>query len=273
MFKMVKPSSGVRGPIRYLLPVPVVFLPVLLVFAIGLAIGKLAPEQAEISKAPALLSAASSPATARVDNAETTIVWGPGTGEPMERTDPGPPTSDIKPENTVSTSTPSQYEVALRPVETPAVIEPKLPLPSSQANGRVGERYGAAPLNTSSHAVIGFKAPSGNIRCQLPDLKDGDEGKPAPYLRCDILQIQGPLPPKPRNCDGNWGQAFTVLQDAHRAQRMCYDTEMDDHLPTLPYSSTWRRAGFSCISEPSGVTCTNRSGHGFHLSRTSQKLF
>ena len=280
-FQMFKPTFTVLGPVKYVLPLAAL---VAIAFGISLAIGKRAPEQGEISKASALLSPVSSPATARVENAETTIFWAGETGEPGEKADPGPRTNGIKPGNAVSTSTAPQYEVAPGPVEAAAhavkepkprkvVEETKLPRRSSQANRRVGEQYGTAPASSHDpHAINGFKAPSGNIHCQLQELENG--GKPTTYLRCDILDIQGPLPPKPRNCDGKWGQAFSVLQDAHRAQRMCYtDAVMNDRMQALPYSSTWRRAGFSCISEPSGVTCTNRSGRGFRLSRASQKLF
>ena len=39
------------------------------------------------------------------------------------------------------------------------------------------------------------------------------------------------------------------------------------------YGATWQRHGFSCKSEPSGVTCVNPKGHGFELSRSGQRVF
>ena len=116
-------------------------------------------------------------------------------------------------------------------------------------------------------AMLGFKTPSGNIHCQIQDFDDS-----LTYLRCDILEIQGRMPPRPRDCEYDWGQAFAL--DKRRAQRMCYsDTVMDKGLQTLPYGSTWRGAGFTCVSEPTGLTCSNRIGRGFYLSRASQRLF
>jgi len=279
-FQMSKPGSSGLRRVKYVLP-----LALLVAVGFGIVIVKRAPEQDEISKAPALILPVPSP-TARVENAETTIIWAANSDEPEEKADPGPRTNNIKPGNAVPTSTAPQYDVAPAPVETAAhavkdptpsnvVEETKLPRPFSDANRREGERKAPAPSNASSHdphAIIGFKTPSGNIHCQLQALQNGD--KATPYLRCDILRIQGPLPPKPRNCDGEWGQAFSISQDAQRAQTMCYtDTVIDDRMQTLPYSSTWQHAGFNCISTPSGVTCTNRSGHGFGLSRASQKIF
>ena|SRR5262249_656033 len=125
---------------------------------------------------------------------------------------------------------------------------------------------GAYESNDDPSAMLGFKTPSGNIHCQVQDWDS------SAYLRCDVLEIQGRVPPKPRGCEFDWGQAFSVNE--RRAQRMCYsDTVMDERLQTLPYGSTWRRAGFTCVSEPRGLTCSNRSGHGFQLSRSSQRLF
>lgn len=122
------------------------------------------------------------------------------------------------------------------------------------------------PYGSDDHpnALVGFRTPSGNIHCQVPDWN----------LRCDILVLQGRPPPKPRSCDRDWGQAFSLPRDEGRAQRICYsDTVMDERLETLPYGSTWRQLGFTCVSEPSSLTCSNRFGHGFRLSRSSQRLF
>jgi hypothetical protein len=113
-------------------------------------------------------------------------------------------------------------------------------------------------------APRGFKSPSNNIHCQY------FEGE----LRCDIAQISSATPPKPRDCELDWGRAFAVAATSPSGQRLCHgDTAMDDSLPTLPYGSSWRQGGITCTSEQSGVTCSNALGHGFSLSRSSQRLF
>ena len=35
----------------------------------------------------------------------------------------------------------------------------------------------------------------------------------------------------------------------------------------------WSRGGFTCKASSAGLRCSNRSGHGFFLSRTSQRVF
>jgi hypothetical protein len=48
---------------------------------------------------------------------------------------------------------------------------------------------------------------------------------------------------------------------------------MDERLGVLAYGAQWTRDGLTCKSERAGVTCTNRKGHGFRLSRARQELF
>ena len=56
--------------------------------------------------------------------------------------------------------------------------------------------------------------------------------------------------------------------------RICHgDTIMDPKLPVLNYGQTFQRDGFTCKSEPSGVTCFNADRHGFSISRNTQSVF
>jgi len=41
----------------------------------------------------------------------------------------------------------------------------------------------------------------------------------------------------------------------------------------LRYGRTWTWHGFRCTSRRTGLTCKNQSGHGFVLSRQSQRVF
>ena len=124
-----------------------------------------------------------------------------------------------------------------------------------------------APAHGEPDAMVGFKTPSDNIHCQVEDW-DGPV-----YLRCDVSEIQRRVPPKPHDCEFDWGQAFSVSRDKRRAQRICYsDSVRDEGLPILAYGSTWRKAGFTCVLRPRGLTCSNRFGSGFRLSRSSQKV-
>jgi hypothetical protein len=115
---------------------------------------------------------------------------------------------------------------------------------------------------------VGFRSPSGNIHCQYWKDEHGAE------LRCDMRAISKRLPPPPRDCDLDWGRAFTVTDGVAAAARICHgDTVMNDALPTLAYGAQWQQGDFTCQSERSGVTCVNALGHGFELARAAQRVF
>ena len=117
----------------------------------------------------------------------------------------------------------------------------------------------------------GFKMPSGNVFCIIEAPYDGH---PQSDLRCDIMQINGRLPRPPADCDLSWGDAFSVSERGRTGIRVCHgDTVRNDELPVLGYGATWNEGGFSCMSSPTGVTCTNEGGHGFSLSRAVQRVF
>jgi hypothetical protein len=116
--------------------------------------------------------------------------------------------------------------------------------------------------------VVGFRTPSNNIHCQV-----FSEDKTA-FLRCDVMAMSNRPPPKPHDCEFDWGQAFTLTLAATPGRRICYsDTVVDERLPVLPYGSAFSMRGFVCRSEQSGVSCVNPNGHGLTLARASQNTF
>lgn len=118
-------------------------------------------------------------------------------------------------------------------------------------------------------AQEGFRSPTGNIHCQF--FADGDGGA---TMRCDVVQISNRPPPRPRDCDLEWGRAFEISARATRGIRLCYgDTAQDNRLPVLPYGRSWQGGGLICRSEESGVTCRNAGGHGFTVARAAQSVF
>jgi hypothetical protein len=122
---------------------------------------------------------------------------------------------------------------------------------------------GPAASSANAGTLVFFHLPSKNIGCAY----DGSS------LRCDVNQLTNARPPRPKSCDLDWGNAFN-LRATGRASRLCVgDTAVDPRSPTLGYGRTWRRGGFTCRSSTAGLRCTNRSGHGFLLSRSSQRLF
>lgn len=119
---------------------------------------------------------------------------------------------------------------------------------------------GAAPVQSASFRS--FHTPSGNIGCYA----DGG------YLRCDIAQKTWRGPPKPRSCPLAYGDSLT-MQGTGRPVWTCHGDTALGSGRALPYGATWRAGPFTCTSRFNGLTCRNRAGHGFFLSRQSYRTF
>jgi hypothetical protein len=84
-------------------------------------------------------------------------------------------------------------------------------------------------------------------------------------IRCDILS--GLQPGPEATCELDW-VAIVLPQDDAASPQCAGDTVYDRAAPTLAYGWTWRRDGITCESKETGLSCTNRAGHGFTLART-----
>lgn len=117
-----------------------------------------------------------------------------------------------------------------------------------------------AEVNTKT---AGFQTPTGNIHC----INYNNQ------LRCDIKENTAKLPPQPKNCPLDWGNAFGMNLTG-KPDRICHgDTIISPEYPILKYGQTWRKNGFTCTSKTTGLTCTNRNKKGWELSKTKQRLF
>jgi hypothetical protein len=107
---------------------------------------------------------------------------------------------------------------------------------------------------------VDFKTPSGNIICttgSLPPLGN------AVGIDCVVF-----------SASDRRGQASWMMRPTghawHRAVAANIETE---GLHRLGYDRSWNRLGITCTSRSDGLTCRNRSGHGFFLSRERQRIF
>jgi hypothetical protein len=108
-----------------------------------------------------------------------------------------------------------------------------------------------------------FQSPSGNIGCYIS--RDG--------ARCDIREKSWTAPPKPKNCELDWGSGAAVGEKG-RAGIVCAGDTTLSQGHRLAYGKSVSKGSFRCVSRMSGMRCVNRkSGHGFVLSRESYKLF
>ena len=115
-----------------------------------------------------------------------------------------------------------------------------------------------------------FQTPSRNIGCTYVPAG----GKDPVYFRCDIGGGLHPLPPRPKNCDLDWGYGFEMNGARGRAFPFCAgDTAKDPRAPVLAYGRTWKRGPFTCLSQTVGLKCSNLAGHGFFLSRQHSYTF
>ena len=136
---------------------------------------------------------------------------------------------------------------------------------------RYGRLFGifvlAAAAVVDGARADGFRTPSDNIHCLA------EEWQGEAWLRCDIRASTAPAPPRPADCELDWGHAFTVSEDALPATPACAgDTVLDPSYPILHYGSKWEQHGFVCSVETDGVTCRNAHGNGFSLSKKQQTL-
>ena len=113
---------------------------------------------------------------------------------------------------------------------------------------------------------IYFHSPSGNINCAL---MTGDFAG----VRCDMTDLTRNYQ-RPADCDLEFGDAFEVGPNDRKGAVLCHgDTVIDPGSKELGYGASARLGAFTCTSEKTGMTCTNGLGHGFSISKASQKLF
>jgi hypothetical protein len=120
-----------------------------------------------------------------------------------------------------------------------------------------------------------FRTPSGNIVCGYGIAPSGEAS-----MECGIKSGLKP-PPKPIHCDaGDPNDRRVSLRDTGRAAPVLCAGDPGPLLPqveakarVLSYGSATSIGAITCTSETSGLTCRNRSGHGFFLSRERWRIF
>lgn len=124
----------------------------------------------------------------------------------------------------------------------------------------------AAP-DTAKGDGFGFMTPSKNINCN-GWVSDGGG------IDCTIVNKSGTPPSaKPQSCAGVWGHAFSLYGNGKAEMRCEKKVHSVDFYPVIPYGESGTFGDITCTSESTGLTCRNKRGHGFFLSRRAQKLF
>jgi hypothetical protein len=128
----------------------------------------------------------------------------------------------------------------------------------------------------SAAKLPGVKTPTRNISCFYVPIKPTTRGT----LLCNIKQAVY-LRSAQNACMARSGLDWHgfELGLTRRAELVCsggvmYDEGRDTPVFTvLPYGHAWRYRGFTCTSRVTGLTCTNKAGHGLFLARESYRLF
>jgi hypothetical protein len=117
-----------------------------------------------------------------------------------------------------------------------------------------GVANGAVP--TPEPVQTGFNVPSGNIVCNGGPYRGGH------VLACTVFSEGSAR-----------GQKIWSMRPTGRVSVGFLKSSAATDFPTLSYGRSWPWLGIRCTSRRSGLTCTNQSGHGFFLSRQSQRVF
>lgn len=114
---------------------------------------------------------------------------------------------------------------------------------------------------------VPFHSPSGNIQCAIVT---GDFAQ----VRCDMAELTPSFTRQPNSREFDWGFSFAVELDSRKGYLACVsDAVADPGGLELGYGKQIDLGGFICISEKSGMTCTNPAGHGFAISKAKQRVF
>ncbi|MGD9572897.1 MAG: DUF6636 domain-containing protein [Thermoleophilia bacterium] len=124
--------------------------------------------------------------------------------------------------------------------------------------------------SATATAITRFATPTRNIACA------GDKRE----MRCDIRVTNATPPPRPASCNFDWGQAYVITPGKRKGRGLCAsDTVLPSpgqRIRILRYGTSIRfgpGGQIVCISRRTGLTCRNKAGHGFTLSRQAIRLF
>ena len=126
-----------------------------------------------------------------------------------------------------------------------------------------------------------FRTPSGNIVCAYaagPNPSFGPRWHPS--VLCGIKS--GLRPPSPRKTCREGGRVSDRIYLSAVGRAAVSSCAGDpgpfvgqERARVLGYGKVWvdRFSGLRCVSKISGLTCRNKSGHGFFLSRQRSRVF
>ncbi|HWI22147.1 MAG TPA: DUF6636 domain-containing protein [Baekduia sp.] len=108
-----------------------------------------------------------------------------------------------------------------------------------------------------------FRSPSGNIACIGIDAE----------VRCDVRAKTWSPPPRPADCQLDYGQGLSITAGDEPRIVCAGDTTLNPNAPVLAYGEANKTGLITCKSAQAGITCIDdETGRGFFISRDSYKL-
>lgn len=139
-----------------------------------------------------------------------------------------------------------------------AVTTPAVQAAAKTTPAKAKAKAAAAPVRQ-------FWSPSGGITCFLSPVA----------AVCEAADHTWDLPPKPADCDLDWGGMVEVRKTGAAAVVCAGDTGFG--VPpsrTLAYGDALAAGDFRCTSARAGMTCENRATkHGFTVSRAAYTAY
>ncbi len=137
------------------------------------------------------------------------------------------------------------------------------PTTASEPAAQEDKLLGPAPADREVNELTGFVSPTGNVSCMI----DAD------WARCDIIDRDWSVPPRPADCEFDYGQGIS-LAPGEQAQFVCAGDTAFGPDEVLPYGESITAGVLRCESADSGITCRDiEAGHGFSISRQAYRLF
>ncbi len=139
----------------------------------------------------------------------------------------------------------------------------------------VGAAARALPNRAGAVTRGHFKTPSGNIFCGYFH----EQGRAG--VDCVIRSsYKPPLPRRGAKCSRDYWVSLDATGRVETEGSVCPGEDDPEgpfigaeHAWILNYGKTWSGGGLQCSSALTGLTCRNKSGHGFFLSRERWRRF
>jgi hypothetical protein len=111
--------------------------------------------------------------------------------------------------------------------------------------------------------LVDFTSPSGNVGCYIASTT----------VRCDISERTWSAPPRPVDCEFDYGQGISMSPGGQAGFVCAGDTALGGGKP-LAYGQSLSAGTLVCDSAESGITCRDTgTGHGFSIAREAYRLF